>query len=117
MVVKIDKPTATIPLRTDENGSIRVGDTRVLLELVIHRFNEGESPESIVDIYPALKLGDVYLVTAYYLTHREEIDAYVKWVDEDSKDIRREYEAKGTSEEKARRAELRERLIRQQKKP
>lgn len=111
MVTRIDRPTTTIPLWTDENGSIRVGDTRVLLELVIQRFNEGDSPEGIVESYPTLKLSDVYLVTAYYLAHRVEIDAYIKSVDEDSERIRLDHETKRTPANTAWRASLRERLI------
>ena len=37
----------TVPLRQGEDGAIRIGDTRVLLELVIELFLEGHSPESI----------------------------------------------------------------------
>ncbi len=31
-----DVPTMVVPLRTDEHGTIRIGKTRVLLELVSH---------------------------------------------------------------------------------
>lgn len=37
-------PTMTIPLQQDEHGAIRVGRTRVLLELVIHRMTEARVP-------------------------------------------------------------------------
>ena len=53
------------PLREDEQGAIRVGNTRVLLDLVIHAFRNGASPEAIVECYDALSLPDVYAV----LTH------------------------------------------------
>ena len=36
------------PLRELENGAIRVGDTRVSLDSVIHVFNQGYSAEEIV---------------------------------------------------------------------
>ena len=65
------------PLRIEESGAIRVGNTRVLLELVIHAFQNGATPEGIVDMYTTLSLYDVYAVIAYYLSHREEVDAYV----------------------------------------
>ena len=39
------------PLRVDETGAIRVGQSRVLLELVIRAFQNGASPESIVSSY------------------------------------------------------------------
>ena len=79
----IETPMAMdVPLKKDEHGKIRVGSTRVLLELVIHAFQQGETAESIVDSYPTLSLADVYAVIAYYLTHRDEIDAYVQQADE-----------------------------------
>jgi hypothetical protein len=31
-----DAPTMVIPLRTDEHGAIRIGQTQILLELVIY---------------------------------------------------------------------------------
>jgi hypothetical protein len=37
----LDAPTLTVPLRTDEHGAIRIGKTRVLLELVIHAYYIG----------------------------------------------------------------------------
>jgi uncharacterized protein (DUF433 family) len=64
-----NEPTMTIPLRTDEHGAIRIGKTRVLLELVIHAYYMGETPEGIVDSYPTLTTADVYAVNAYYLAN------------------------------------------------
>ena len=48
-----------VPLCEDEYGAIRVGNTRVLLDLVIHAFREGASAEGIVESYDALNLADV----------------------------------------------------------
>jgi uncharacterized protein (DUF433 family) len=67
-----------IPLRKDSSGTWRVGDSRVLLDLVIHAFNAGRTPEEIVQSYDTLHLEEVYSVIAYYLAHRVEIDAYLK---------------------------------------
>lgn len=69
-------PTAP-PLRVEKSGAIRVGKTRVLLELVIHAFQDGAAPEEIVQRYDSLALSDVYAVVAYYLMHKAEVDAYV----------------------------------------
>ena len=90
----IEMPTALdVPLKIEENGAIRVGGTRVLLEVVIHAFQQGETAESIVDSYPTLKLADVYAVIAYYLNHRVEVDAYLQQVEEKAAQIQREVEA------------------------
>lgn len=66
------------PLRTDKSGVIRVGNSRVLLELVIRSFQDGASPETIVQRYPTLSLSDVYTTIGYYLRHQQEINAYLK---------------------------------------
>jgi hypothetical protein len=38
----------TLPLKSDEMGAIRVGNSRVLLEIVIRAFQDGASAESII---------------------------------------------------------------------
>jgi uncharacterized protein (DUF433 family) len=96
-----------VPLRTDEHGKIRIGSSRVLLELVIYAFQQGETAESIVDSYPTLKLSDVYAVLAFFLTHRADVDAYMQEADEAAEQIRREVEAKYSPEALALHARLR----------
>jgi uncharacterized protein (DUF433 family) len=66
--------TLSVALREEPPGVLRVGKSRVLLELVIHAYQQGESPESIVEMYDTLELADVFSVIAYYLAHRAEID-------------------------------------------
>ena len=67
-----------VPLRADQHGVLRVGRTRVTLDLVIYAFLEGATPEDIVQRYTALELGDVYAVIAYYLRHHDALDAYLR---------------------------------------
>ena len=67
----------TVPLHLDEYGAIRVGNTRVLLDLVVHEFHRGASPEGIVDSYDALSLPDVYAVLSYYMSNPGPIDEYL----------------------------------------
>jgi uncharacterized protein (DUF433 family) len=97
----------TVPLRTDEHGAIRIGGTRVLLELVIHAYYMGETPEGIVDSYPSLTTSDVYAVIGYYLANRDEIDAYVRQRDEQADLILRDMEANLTPQARALRTRLR----------
>lgn len=96
----------SVPLRTDADGTIRIGKTRVLLEIVIGAFQRGETPEGIVQSFPSLKLQDVYAVIAYYLQHRNDVDAYLKRVENESEAIRREIEAVQSDM-----TDLRERLL------
>lgn len=65
------------PIRVDEDGVLRVGDSRILVVLVISEFNRGSSPEEIREAYPTAALVDIYGVIAYYLRHQEELDQYI----------------------------------------
>ena len=49
--VDFEPLTVTVPLREDSPGVFRVGETRVLLELVLSAFKRGASPEAIVQSY------------------------------------------------------------------
>lgn len=68
-----------IPLETDADGVVRVGGTRVTLDTVVAAFKEGATAEEIVYQYPSLNLTDVYFVIAYYLQHRPDVEAYLRW--------------------------------------
>ena len=91
----MDMPEAVaVPLRTDESGTIRVGSTRVILDLVIYAFRQGATPETIVDQYPSLSLADVYLVLGYYLRNRESVDEYIRRREAEAQVIRHEVETR-----------------------
>jgi uncharacterized protein (DUF433 family) len=66
------------PLRTDEGGVIRVGNTRISLDLIVDQYENGMTPEDMVRAYDTLVLADVHAVIAYYLRHRDEVQAYLK---------------------------------------
>lgn len=66
------------PLRVDEGGAVRVGGTRVTLDLVIEQYENGMTPEDMVRAYDSLALADVHGAIAYYLGHREQVYAYLK---------------------------------------
>src|SRR5207253_7003582 len=82
-----------VPLRQDETGAIRVGNTRVLLELVIEAYLDGASPETIVQWFDSLRLADVYAVIGYYLNHEGEVKEYLGRREELADDVRRKIEA------------------------
>jgi uncharacterized protein (DUF433 family) len=52
--------------------------SRVSLDSVIYAFLEGSSPETIVDSFDTLSLEQVYGAITYYLSHRSEVDAYLR---------------------------------------
>jgi uncharacterized protein (DUF433 family) len=80
------------PLREDAAGALRIGNSRVLLELVIRAFQDGATPEAIVQRYSTLALADVYAVIGYYLRHRSEIEGYLARREEKAEDVRRRIE-------------------------
>ena len=53
--------TLFVPLWEDPPGVLRVGKSRVLLELLIHAFQRGETPEGIVQSYTTLSLPDSWV--------------------------------------------------------
>lgn len=66
------------PLRVDEGGVVRVGKSRVSLDLVVEQYESGMTPEDMVRAYDTLSVAEVYTVIGYYLGHREEVAAYLK---------------------------------------
>lgn len=97
----------TAPLRYDEQGDIRVGDSRVLLDLVVHAFEGGATPETVVQMYPSLNLPDVYGAIAYYLRHRAKVESYLCQREERAEEVRKSIESRQEDVSK-----IRERLLR-----
>jgi len=86
--------TQEIPLRSDADGVIRVGGTRVTLDTVVAAFSEGATPEEIVHQYPSLDLADVYTVVGYYLRERRQFEGYLQRRQRAEGVTRQEYEAR-----------------------
>lgn len=82
------------PLREDADGAIRVGDSRVLLQLVIRAFQDGATPETITQRYSTLALGDVYAVISYYLRHRDEVEGYLARREDKAEEVRKRITSK-----------------------
>ena len=102
-----DTPTLSIPLQTDEHGTIRVGGTRVTLDTIIARHAQEDTPEAIHEGFPTVSLSDIYAVIAYYLANKNEIDSYLERRRAEGERIRREVEASYSPEIRARNQRLR----------
>jgi uncharacterized protein (DUF433 family) len=87
--------TLSIPLYEDPAGVLRVGKSRVLLELVIRAFQRGQTPESIVQSYDTLSLADVYAVVSYYLSNPVPFDDYLRRCDQEALAVGRMLDAAG----------------------
>jgi uncharacterized protein (DUF433 family) len=93
------------PLRTDTDGVVRIGGTRVPLETVVSAFDEGAAAEEIALRFPTLDLSDVYATIAYLLQHRPEVDEYLAERREEARRVREEVERRFDT------SELRRRLL------
>jgi uncharacterized protein (DUF433 family) len=95
-----------VPLYEDGHGGLRVNGTRVLLERIVYAFEDGATPEGIVQSYDTLKLEHVYAVLTWYLHYRKEVDAYLRQRAAEAEAIRQTIEARQPD-----RSELRSRLV------
>jgi uncharacterized protein (DUF433 family) len=82
------------PLRVDEGGAVRIGKSRISLDLVVEQYENGMTPEDLVRAYDTLVLADIYAVIAYYLRHREEVRAYLSRREEEAEALRAKIESK-----------------------
>ena len=85
--------TIELPLRTDEGGVIRVGNTHVTLITIVGRYQAGDTPEVIHRGFPTVPLSHIYLVIGYYLENQDLVDAYIQGEMDEHDRLRREWEA------------------------
>ena len=85
--------TDCLPLRVDEGGSVRVGTSRISLDLIVEQYENGMTPEDMVRAYDTLELADLYASIAYYLRHRDEVQVYLKRREEEASVLRTQIEA------------------------
>lgn len=101
----LNLPVEPSPLRLDDRGACRVGNTRVCLDTIVFAHNSGLPAEQIVQHYPVLNLQDVHAAVSFYLDHRVEVDAYIAARKKEADKLRAEFEAQPQNKE------LREKLI------
>ena len=79
------------------NLDIRHEQLRMLFSLAFElgyfSFQDGATPEAIVQRYSTLALADVYAVVAYYLRHRSELDEYLAQREQTAERVRRQIES------------------------
>ncbi len=75
------------PLKAWDDGTIRVGSSRVLLDLVVHHFKLGATAEQIQHSFPSLTLRDVYGAIFYYLERTAEVEKYLSSQEKQAEEI------------------------------
>jgi uncharacterized protein (DUF433 family) len=88
MTIHTDSP----PISQWPDGSLRVGKSRLLVDLIVQEFQRGATPEQIVEAYDTASLADVYSIIGYYLRHRSEIEAYLAERERQGEEIKKKIE-------------------------
>jgi uncharacterized protein (DUF433 family) len=85
--------TDPVPLRVDDTGAIRVGQSRVTLDVLLQYWRMGMKREDIARGLDTVTLADVHGALAYYLRHETEIDDYLRRRAEEAEKLRQQIEA------------------------
>lgn len=102
LATKSDK----LPYEMDEENKIAyMRGTRVPIDTVFCAFNQGHTPEEIVQQFPTLDLGEVYEIVGMYIKHRKKFDEYLQARREKRGEIRKQ------NEKKFDQVEIRERIL------
>ena len=67
-----------VPLYRDERGTVRVCNSRVLLDIVVGEFTLGNDAEEISSQYTTASAAVVEGVLAYYQANKGEVDEYLR---------------------------------------
>jgi uncharacterized protein (DUF433 family) len=71
------------------DGGYYIAGVRISLDSIVYAFNRGDSPERILEEFPAIgKLSRIYGAIGFYLDHKAEIDKHLE-------ETEREFEAAG----------------------
>jgi uncharacterized protein (DUF433 family) len=86
-------PAEAPPLQLRTGGVYRVTGTRVSLDTIVEQYENGMSPKEMAEAYPTLDIADIHRVIAYYLCHRDQVQAYLKCREEKAAALRARIEA------------------------
>lgn len=95
-------------LTLEPDGHIHLTGHRIGLQDLVYYYNEGYSPEAILDALPTLSLAIIHKVIGFYLEDQVKVDAYVATCDAEM-DRQREVAPRGPDA-----AELRRRIAAQE---
>ena len=97
-----------VPLTQWQNGTIRVIGSRVSLDTIIGRMQEGDTPEEIHEGFPTVTLEQINTIIDWYLNNQVEADQYLQEEEAEAERILKELESQ--PEYIARREELSRRI-------
>jgi uncharacterized protein (DUF433 family) len=62
----------------ERNGGYYVAGTRISLDSVVYSFERGNTPDTIQEEFPLLRLPQIYGAIAFYLDHQASVRAYLE---------------------------------------
>lgn len=78
----------TVPLVQLETGGIRVRNSRVTLETIVHRMQMGDTAQEINDSFPTVSVTIIKEILAWYFENKAEADEYLQQVEEEGEKVR-----------------------------
>ena len=78
----------TVPLVQLENGAVRVRNSRVTLETIVHRMQVGDTIETIHEGFPTVSVLQIKEILDWYFINRAEADEYLKQVEAEGERLR-----------------------------
>ncbi len=101
--------TQASPLKLADDGSIRIANSRVSLDSVVHHYKLGASAEQIAQKFPTLDLAEVYAAISYFLNNEEAVEEYLQQQEAEGDEVQRRIESEPQYQKQT--AELRTRLL------
>lgn len=78
----------TVPLVQLENGAVRVRNSRVTLETIVHRMQMGNTAEEIHDGFPTVSVTQIKEVLEWYFNNKAQADEYLQQVEDEGERLR-----------------------------
>jgi len=78
----------TVPLVQWECGTIRVRNSRVTLDTIVHRMQVGDTVETIHDGFPTVSVSQITEILAWYFENKAEADEYLQQREAEAERIR-----------------------------
>ena len=85
--------TDDTPLARDAGGTIRVKGSRLILDLLVFRYQQGDTVEEIHECFPSASVEQIQKILSWYLANQSEVDEYIRKRDEEAEILRREIES------------------------
>jgi uncharacterized protein (DUF433 family) len=80
----------TVPLTQWDDGSIRVIGSRVTLDVLVHRFQVGDTFEEIHEGFPSVTAEQISAIVGWYVEHKTEADEYLRLRDAEAERVLQE---------------------------